>query len=140
MTKQFTKGDFQPLPDGDYLVRMNRLEEKQTSNGKGVMVNAGFQVVNGDHKGRLVFHSFLVEHTSEKAAKIGTEQLDKYLKAVGVDGGLEELGHDRTQLEDYTELPFVATVKTEDSREYTAKDGSTKTAKARNKIVAFKSR
>lgn len=140
MAKQFTKGDFQPLPEGDYLVRMNRLVEEPTKNGKGVMVKAGFQVVNGDHKGRLIFHNFLVEHTSEKAAKVGNDQLNKYLQAVGVADGLEGIGHDRTQLEDYTELPFVATLKIEGEREYTAADGSLKVAKPRNKIYSFKAR
>lgn len=136
--KTFTKGDFEPLSDGDYLVRMNRVEVKPCNNGR--MVSAGFQVVNGEAKGRLVFENFLIEHTSDKAVEIGTEKLGKYLEAIGVEGGLEGIAHDYEQLSDYLESPFIATLKTEGAREYTAKDGSTKTAKATNKIKAYKKR
>jgi hypothetical protein len=134
----FTKGDFTPVEEGDYLLRMNRVELAPCNNGK--MVKASFQVVNGDYKNRLIFENFLVEHTSEKAEKIGKERLSKYLQAVGVEGGLEGIGHDFTQLSGYTELPFIGTVKIEPESTYTAKDGSERTAKARNGIKSFKKR
>ena len=137
-TEGFTKGEFTPLEDGDFLLRMNRVEIAPCKGGK--MVRAGFQVVNGDAKGRLVFDNFLIEHTSDKAQEIGQERLGKFLEAVGVEGGLEGIKHDYNKLVDYTELPFVGTLKTEEAREYTAKDGSIKTAKAQNKIKAFKKR
>ena len=136
--KTFTNGEFEPLEPGDYLVRMNRVEIAPCKGGR--MVKAGFQVVNGDAKGRLVFDSFLVEHTSEKAEQIGKERIGKYLEAIGVEGGLEGIGHDYNQLSDYLESPFIATLKTEEARTYTAADGSEKTAKAQNKIKAFKKR
>ena len=137
-TEGFTKGEFQPLEEGDYLLRMNRFEIKECKGGR--MVSVGFQVVNGDAKGRLVFDNFLVEHTSDKAQEIGQERLGNYLKSVGVDGGVDGIAHDYNKIEDYLELPFIGTLKIEDEREYTAKDGSTKTAKAQNKIKAFKKR
>lgn len=137
-TEGFTKGEFTPVEDGDYLVRMNRCELRPCKGGQ--MVSAGFQIVNGDSKGRLVFENFLVEHTSAKAEEIGREKVGKYLKAIGVEGGLDAIAHDYTQLSDYLESPFIATLKTEAEREYTAKDGSTKTAKAQNRIESFKKR
>ena len=148
MTKQFTKGEFLPLPDGDYLMRMQletkkgepAIKEVETSKKNGKMVKCSFQIMSGDHKGRLIFDQFLVEHENPKAAEIGNDRLSNYLKAVGVEGGLEGIGHDRTQLEDYAEMPFIGTLKTEEAREYTATDGTTKTAKAKNKVTAFKAR
>lgn len=134
------KKSYDPIPENEYLLRATRFEETKTKNGKGTMVKAGFEVVNGDHKGRLVFENFLVEHTSPMAQKIGIERLENYLKAVGVDDGLEGLGHDRTQLADYTEIPFIAKVVIEEGSEYTAADGSTRMGKDRNKIVSFKAR
>ena len=41
------KTPFEPLPSGDYLLRLSRFEEKTTKKGNGVMISAGFQVVNG---------------------------------------------------------------------------------------------
>lgn len=135
------KPEFQPLEKGEYLVRMTSkgLEEKPTKNGKGILISAGFEVVNGDNKGRLIFHNFLVEHTSAKAQEIGNTQLDEYLKAVGA-GGLEGINNDRTLLEQWTEIPFIAKVGVEDPKEYVANDGTTKTSKARNKVFGFMSR
>jgi hypothetical protein len=134
------KPNYEPLEAGDYTLRMNRFEEKKTKNGAGVMISAGFEVVKGEHKGRLVFHNFLVEHTNPKAQEIGNQQLDAYLKSVGVNDGLEGIGYDRSQLEDYTELPFTAGVGIQEASEYKAADGSTKTSKARNVIKKFMAR
>lgn len=139
-TETFTKGEFKPIPAADYLVRMTSIEEKKTRKGDGLMVRATFQVVNGDYKNRLIFEQFLVEHPKEIVQKIGNERLDNYLKAVGVSGGQEDLGHDRTQLENYLELPFIASVKIQEGNEYKNKDGQTVMGKDSNKVSSFKSR
>jgi hypothetical protein len=133
------KPTFQPLPAGDYLVRMSRFEEKPTKNGAGKLISAGFEVVSGESKGRLVFHNFLVEHTNPKAQEIGNKQLDEYLQAVKA-GGLEGINFDRTLLEQWTEIPFTAVVGIEEPSSYRAADGSMKKSKARNKIKKFMSR
>jgi hypothetical protein len=134
-----TKPSFQPLEAGDYLVRMNRYEEKTTKNGAGKIISAGFEVVSGEQKGRLVFHNFLVEHTNPKAQEIGNNQLDDYLKAVGA-GGLEGINNDRTLLEQWTEIPFIAVVNVEEPSSYKAADGTMKQSKARNNIKKFMGR
>lgn len=133
------KPEFKPLEPGDYLVRMNRFEEKPTKNGAGKIISAGFEVVSGEQKGRLVFHNFLVEHTSAKAEEIGNKQLDQYLQAVGA-GGLEGINNDRTLLEQWTEIPFTAVVSVEEPKTYKKADGSSGTSKARNAIKKFMSR
>ena len=133
------KPSFQPLDAGDYLVRLSRFEEKKTKNGAGKLISAGFEVVSGEQKGRLVFHNFLVEHTNPKAQEIGNNQLDDYLKAVGA-GGLEGINNDRTLLEQWTEIPFIAVVNIEDPKSYKAADGTMKQSKARNNIKKFMGR
>lgn len=137
--KEFTKGEFKPITAGDYLLRMTRVEEVDTRNG-GRMVKATFQVVNGDAKNRLIFESFLTQHGNPTAEKIGKERLSKFLQAVGENGGLEGIGNDTTQLENYLELPFIGSVKIEAGSEYTDKDGNLRMSKDRNKITSFKSR
>lgn len=140
MGKQFEeKKGFEPLPEGDYLVRMNRAKEVETKNGNGKMISAGFEVVSGEQKGRLVFHNFLVEHTNPKASDIGLKQLDFYLKAVNA-GGLTGIDNDLTKLDKYIEIPFIASLKIEDEKEYKKADGSTAISKAKNAIVKFMSR
>jgi hypothetical protein len=139
MSESTNKPTFQPLPAGDYLVRMSRFEEKPTKNGAGVLISAGFEVVSGESKGRLVFHNFLVEHTNPKAQEIGNKQLDEYLQAVKA-GGLEGINHDRTLLEQWTEIPFTAVLSIDEPQSYRAADGSMQKSKARNKIKKFMAR
>ena len=137
---KFEKGTFEPLPESDYLVRMTRYEEKPTKKGNGVGAFVTFQVVKGDYKNRLIFDYFLVEHENPKAQEIGLERLNNYLKAVGVSGGMDELGDDRTQISDYLELPFIGSTIIEEGSEYTNKEGNVVMGKAKNKIKSFKSR
>lgn len=144
--KEFTKGDFKPLPAGDYLVRMNRYEEAENRKGTGINGKASFEVVKDlegqeGAKNRLIFENFVVAHTaSPKAEEIGLSRLSNFLKAVGVDGGLDGIGNDRTQVEDFLEMPFIATLSIEEGSDYVAHDGTTKTSKDRNKITSFKRR
>lgn len=133
------KKEFKPVPEGEYLVSLVKAEEKATKNGKGVAINYQAEIIKGEQKGNKVFGNFLVEHSSPKAQEIGNKMLNYYLEAVGVEGGMESLGHDRTQIQDNLMIPFVAKVIIEDPQEYTV-NGVTKTSKARNKIVSFKAR
>lgn len=133
------KPEFKPLEAGDYLVRLSRFEEKSTKKGDGKLISAGFEVVSGESKGRLIFHNFLVEHPSEKAQEIGNKQLDEYLQAVKA-GGLEGINYDRTLLEQWTEIPFTAVVNIEEPKTYKAADGTMQKSKARNNIKKFMSR
>lgn len=139
MSESNSKPEFKPVPAQDYLMRMNRFEEKKTKNGKGTLISAGFEIVSGEEKGRLVFHNFLVEHESPKAMEIGNKQLDEYLQAVKA-GGLEGINHDRSLLEQWTEIPFTGVVGIEEPQSYTAPDGTTRRSRARNKIKKFMSR
>ena len=99
------KTPFEPLPEGDYLVRMNRVTEK-TSKAGNKMLAVGYQVVNGDFKDRLIFENFLLEHSNPKVSEITNERIDKYLKAIGIDEGLDGIDHDLSKLEDNLEIPF----------------------------------
>ena len=93
------KKSYEPVPNGEYVVALNRVGEKATKNGNGSYIDASFSIIEGDYAKRLLFHTFLISHTSDKAQSIGREQLDKFLKSVGVNGGFESLGYDALALE-----------------------------------------
>jgi hypothetical protein len=111
---------FEPLADGEYLVRMNRITEKKTKAGNP-MLSVGYQVISkaGDpeneskSKNRLIFENFILEHSNEQVGEIARDRLDKYLKAVGQSEGLEGIGHDLSKLGNFLELPFIAIVGTQ---------------------------
>lgn len=81
-------------------------------------------------KNRLIFEDFILEHSNPKVGEITRDRLNKYLKAVGESNGLEGIGNDFSKLEEYLEMPFVASVKIESNEGYTP----------RNKVSNYKSR
>lgn len=141
MSNEQPKKEFKPLPEGDYLMILEKFEEKATRKGDGVMLNAVYQVVTpGENKGKKVFANYLVEHPSEKAVEIATNKINSFLKAVGVENGLDDLGHDRTRLEDFTNEKFVATLGIKEAEEYTDYQGNQKVSKPRNIIKKYSAR
>lgn len=125
---------FEPLPEGDYLVRMQDLKEGKSKKGD-VMLTAKFQVISGPEgiegaKNRVIFENFLLTHQNDKVVEIARGKLDKYAKAIGINDGLEGLGEDIGQLEKYLETPFIATLGTKEPY-----NGRTE-----NRIMAFKAR
>jgi hypothetical protein len=123
-----TKKTYEPIPAGGYVVKMNRLEEKPTKAGD-TMLSASFQVVDGDFTNRLLFHNFIIEHSNPRVAEIGNDQLDNFLKSVGLEGGFEALGYDRSRLGDYLNKMLKVKVKIEEG---------TNGYSDRNKITSFK--
>ena len=132
------KNDFQPLPAGEYMVRMNRITPKTTSKGDPAL-SIGFQVIQkvGDSenesksKNRLIFEYLVTDHDNAKVVEITNEKIDKLLKAVGEPKGLAGIEYDLTRLSQFLEVPFIAKVKIEQG---------TNGYKDSNKITSFKKR
>lgn len=121
------KKTYDPLPDGEYVVALNRVTEKQTKAGNGSYIDTSFTVTEGDNAKRLLFHTFLINHPNEKAQSIGREQLDRFLKSVGVNGGFESLGNDSMALEALVGKELLVNIAIEANPGY----------KDRNKIKKF---
>lgn len=110
-TKTFEKGKFEPLPEGDYLMRLTELTEKKTKNGDD-MLTGKFQVVKGPDgvegaKNRIVFENFVLTHANAKVVEISLSKLNKFSEAVG--GGkitIDNIG----SINDALEMPFIATL------------------------------
>tara|TARA_R110000824_G_scaffold67222_6_gene174080 strand:+ start:137 stop:535 length:399 start_codon:yes stop_codon:yes gene_type:complete len=105
-----TKKVYEPIPVGEYLAKVGRFTEKATKAGNGSYVTGTFEILEGDHAGRLVFQNFMLSHPNPKSVEIGNEQLSKFLKAVGQGGGFDALGNDVTALEEYTNRACVISV------------------------------
>ena len=101
---------YEPIPAGEYLAKAGRFTEKATKAGNGSYVTGTFEILEGDHAGRLVFQNFMLSHPNPKSVEIGNEQLSKFLKSVGQGGGFDALGNDVTALEDYVNRACVISV------------------------------
>lgn len=75
--------EYEPLPEGEYILKALEAEEKETSRGDGSYIKVKFEVVKGDHAGRLLWQNFNINNPSEKAQQIGRQQLVAWATACG---------------------------------------------------------
>lgn len=75
-------GNYDPVPEDDYVLKALEAEEKDTSTG-GSMIKVKFEVVSGEHKGRWIWQNFNIVNKSEAAQRIGRQQLVSWATACG---------------------------------------------------------
>ena len=75
--------DFEELGDGKYIVKLENLELKESSNGNP-MVTSTFEVTEGENKGRKIFYNQVVT----KAFQL--KLLNKFLQSMIDDEEMEE--------------------------------------------------
>lgn len=135
------KKEFKPVESGEYVgvLKEAKLEPMKNGNGKRISMKLEIEV---DGEKKLVFHDLTTSHkTSKKAVEIGRKGADLYLKAVGVEDGLEGVGDDMTAVMDYQDTSLIIYVGMDKPREYIDKaSGETRVSKARNKVLTFKAR
>jgi hypothetical protein len=94
--------EYDPIPEGEYTLKALDAEEKATSRGDGSYIKVKFEVVKGEHAGRLLWQNFNVNNPSEKAQRIGRQNLVAWATACG-----------KPNVDDTDKLlgkPFAATV------------------------------
>jgi len=67
--------DYRPFPKGNYKLQAVEAEEKETAKRNGTYIKVKFEVVSGEHTGRLLWENFNVNNPSEVAQRIGRQQL-----------------------------------------------------------------
>lgn len=73
-----------PLPAGKYTAVISDSEYKPTKSGGGKYLQLTLQVIDGEHKGRLVWARLNLENKSEMTVKIARGELSAVCRAVGV--------------------------------------------------------
>lgn len=83
-TKVAERKGFTPLPAGDYTCCISASEEKATAAGTGQYLKLTIEVLDGEHKGRLLFENLNLQNPSAKAVEIATETLGEICRAINV--------------------------------------------------------
>ena len=73
-----------PIPAGKYIAVITETEMKPTKAGGGKYLQATFQIIDGEYKGRLVWARLNLENKSEMTVKIARGELSAICRAVGV--------------------------------------------------------
>lgn len=95
-------GDFSPLPEGDYLVKMIESERTPMKSGNGDMFKMKVEVIDGEHKGRTLNDFCNLWHNDSQVSEIAKKQLASIISAI--------TGRKDTPISDSTELhgvPYV---------------------------------
>lgn len=83
-TEYSERGDFEPMPKGEYTLKGTDAEMKDTSAGTGKYLACEFEVLKpAQYAGRKVWQNFNIFNPNEKAEKIGREQVAGWAKACG---------------------------------------------------------
>lgn len=110
---EVNKQDYSPVPDGKYNVVVAKADVKESKSG-GHYLNVGYQVVDGDFKGRIIFDIVNIQHSNPEVVRIGMERLATIAWATG---------HEKDSVDDtddlINKLPFSISVKTEEKDGYT---------------------
>lgn len=75
--------EYDPIPNGEYILTAVDAEEKETSRGDGSYIKVKFEVARGEYSGRLLWQNFNINNPSEKAQRIGRQQLVAWATACG---------------------------------------------------------
>lgn len=110
-------GNYSPIPAGDYTVIIDKMEDKDTKSG-GVGLNTVYQVVDGQHKGRLLFDFINVENKSEIAERIGRKRLCELSWACGFADAVDDT-------DKLLHKPFKVSVTVEKDNYKSNRDGCT---------------
>ena len=78
-------GDFSPIPDGWYAVKIAGAEIKQTKAGTGNYVSVQFTVTGPTHANRRIFNIYNIQNPNAAAEKIGLAELGRLAGACGIE-------------------------------------------------------
>lgn len=76
--------NFEPLPEGEYTVKVDSTELKATKNGTGQFIKTAFVVLAPKFQGRKLFHNFNIINENSEAMRIGKQQLKALMQSSGL--------------------------------------------------------
>ncbi|QOJ04309.1 MAG: DUF669 domain-containing protein [Planctomycetia bacterium] len=75
---------FEPVPQGKYLAVITDSEMKETKNRDGRYLELTFQIIEGDHRERMLWSRLNLENANATAVKIARAELSAICRSVGV--------------------------------------------------------
>ncbi len=75
---------FDPIPAGKYLAVITESEMKPTKSGAGQYLQFTFQILEGEHKSRLLWARLNLDNANATTVKIARAELSAICRAVGV--------------------------------------------------------
>jgi hypothetical protein len=77
-------GDFDPIPRGDYVAHIIESEMLDTKAGDGSYLKLTYQILDGEHRERLLWSNLNLDNPNAKAVEIAYKHLTSLCKALGI--------------------------------------------------------
>jgi len=77
------RGDFDPLPPGEYLAMVKESDVKSTKKGDGKYIALKFEIIKGDFKGRFIWTNLNIINPNPVAVEIAQKELATLCRAIG---------------------------------------------------------
>lgn len=74
-------GDFEPLPDGQYEVSVEKMELTESKKGDP-MLTIWFKVIEGNYEGQRIFYNKVMQPQNDKAFGLQVHQNNEILRAI----------------------------------------------------------
>lgn len=75
---------FEPLPDGEYVVVLDKAERKSLKDpANGARLACEFTVIRGEYEGRKLFEGFNLWHVKDEPRQISERQFSALINAAG---------------------------------------------------------
>lgn len=108
------KNQYSPLPEGEYLVIMEKVESKSNEAKGAKYLSCKFQVIGEKYAGKVFFQNITVKNSSEKATELGLKLLNSICKAIGYPDSPEVPAFKACgQMQNMLGKPFIAKVRIE---------------------------
>lgn len=75
--------DFSAIPAGDYTALISSSELRNTKSGDGQYLVLAFQIIDGQRKGRMLWHNLNLINSNTKAVEIAQKELSAICRATG---------------------------------------------------------
>ena len=77
------RNEFEVMPKGEYSLKAAKADVKVTKDSEGSYLSVEFEIARGNYTGRKIWQNFTINNRSEKAQKIGREQIAGWARACG---------------------------------------------------------
>jgi len=74
-------GDFEPVPDGEYVVAVEKMELTQSKKGDP-MLTIWFKILEGDYENKRIFYNKVMQPQNERAFGLQVHQNNEMLRAL----------------------------------------------------------
>lgn len=78
------KDEFTPIPVGTYKAIIVASDTKQTKDGRGSYLKLSVDIIDGEFKGRKLFHNINLVNSNDVCVKIGKTDLANICRALGI--------------------------------------------------------